>query len=449
MQKVQKDGTPAEGREKQCLPDGEAAPQTPEGVRAPSELHHRVEQLDTLYQLSTLLAAHRDLQELLDTAARSAAEVMKVKAASIRLLDDNRTELVIKSVFNLSPEYLNKGPILVERSELTRLTLEGRVVYVEDMADDPRVLYPQDAKREGLVSILTAPMIFQNRPIGTVRLYTATKRSFSDPEVNLLQAIARLLATAIENARLRDEHQRHEQLEAQIRLATDVQRRMLPATMPNVPRFDIHARYHPCYELGGDFYDFIDFDGSLGVAVGDVVGKGIAASLLMASVRASLRAYAQDIYDLDEIIERLNIAMTLETRDNEFATLFYGVIDPATMRMTYCSAGHEPTLLLRRGLMRRLETGGMIVGIDCEQKYEKEIVLFEPGDMLLAYTDGLTDAQHFTGERFGRDRIEKAMRDAADESAADASNHILWEMRRFIGLNPQVDDTTIVVVKVV
>jgi len=413
-----------------------------------TQLRHQVKQLDTLFQLSTMLSAHRDLQQVLDTAAKSAAKVMNVKAASIRLLDDSGKELLIKAVYNLSQQYLDKGPILFGQSDLYRCTLEGQIMYVQDMATDPRVLYPQDAKREGLVSILSAPMIYQNRPIGVIRLYTARCRKFTESEVNLLRAIAQLLATAIENAQLDDVRREHRQIQRQLRMAADVQRRMLPATMPILNPFDISARYEPSFELGGDFYDFIRLDGRLGVAMGDVVGKGIAASLLMASTRAALRAYAQDIYDLDEIIARLNVTMTRETLDNEFVTLFYGILDPSSLRMTYCNAGHEPPLLLRRGQLTRLETGGMIVGVDVNQTYRKGLIDLEPDDLMLIYTDGLADAQNFGGQRFGRHRVEQAMRDMVGSPARDVVNHILWEMRRYVGLNLAIDDTTIVVIRV-
>ena len=412
------------------------------------ELGQRVEELSALYKLSTLLSAHRNLQELLDAAARNAAEVMNVKAASIRLLDEGGRELIPKAVFNLSPEYLNKGPIVIEQSELYRQTFSEQMVYVENMATDPRVLYPEDARREGLVSILSAAMVYRDRPIGVIRLYTGRLRRFSKFEINMLHAVAQLLATAIENARLMAEHMEKERIQHQLHMAAAVQRRMMPASCPTVPHFDIAARYVPSFELGGDFYDFISLDGHLGIAVGDVVGKGLPASLLMASVRASLRAYAQDVYDLDEIISRVNIALARETRDNEFATLFYAVIDPPTRRMTYCNAGHEPPLLLRRGRISRLEVGGMIVGIDENQQYEKGLVDLQAGDLMLFYTDGLSESQNFAGESFGRERVIQAMHDRADAPARDAMNHILWEMRRYVGLKTTVDDTTLVVVKV-
>lgn len=414
------------------------------------ELRQRMDELGTLYKLSTLLSAHRNLQQVLDAAAKSACDVLKVKASSIRLLDDAGKELIPSAVYNLSVAYLNKGPILVDQSDLYRETLAGQVVWVEDMANDPRVLYPEDAQREGVVSNLTAPMIYQGKPIGVVRLYTAERRKFSDFDISLVRAVAQICAAAIVNARMDAERIEAVRVQRQLRLAADVQRRMLPAHPPNVPPFEIAARYVPSFELGGDFYDFIPLDGHLGVAVGDVVGKGIAASLLMASVRAFIRAYSQDVYDIDEIVARVNVQLTLDTLDNEFATLFYGVLDPSTLRLTYCSAGHEPSLLLRDGQLSALTTGGMIVGIDPLQEYEKGIVQLKKNDLLLIYSDGLTDAFNFARQKFGRQRVIDAMHEAAkgNMSARDAMNHVLWQMRRFAGLRTNNDDLTLVMIKV-
>lgn len=412
----------------------------------------RAEELAVLYRISTVLSAHRDLQQVLDTAVRSVADLMRVKAVGIRLLEPDAAQqrLVPRASHNLSQTYLDKGAIVATANELFCEALAGKVVYVERMADDSRVVYPGDAVREGLVSMLCAGIIFQGRPIGTLQLFTGQTRAFADFEVNLVQAIAQLLAAAIENTRLDIQRAESQQMMRQLHLAADVQRRMLPRAMPHVPPYDIAARYVPSLELGGDFYDFVYLDGHLGIVVGDVVGKGVAASLLMASVRASLRAFAQDLYDLDEVIARVNTALCRDTLDKEFATIWYGVLDPAVMRLTYCNAGHEPPLLVRRGKIRTLGIGGMVVGIDPAQEYDKGLCDLEPGDMLLLYTDGLPDAFNFDWQRFGRARIEAALLEAADRSgsAHDALNHVLWAMRRHTGLHRSIDDTTLVVIKV-
>lgn len=412
------------------------------------QLRRRVEQLSTLYELSKVLSGHRDLKQVLDTAARSAAEALGVRGAFIRMLDDQGRELLPGAVYNLSQAYLDKGPILVEHSELFKQALAGQVVYIADMATDARIIYPEDARREGLVSFLCAAMVFRDEPIGVLQLYASQHREFSDDEISLLKAVAQILAAAIQHARLDAQRLEAERVQRQLLMAADVQKRMLPQQLPRLERYDLAARYVPSFELSGDFYDFIDLQGNLGIAVADVAGKGVAASLLMASVRSSLRAFAQDVYDIDQIMVRVNTALSRDTLSNEFATLFYGVLDPRQGRLTFCNAGHEPPLLLRRGQFQLLEAGGMIVGIDANQRYDKGIVDLEAGDLLLIYTDGLSDALNFDQHRFGRQRIMKAMLDAADQSAGEALNHILWEMRRYVGLNRGNDDTTLVVVKV-
>ena len=412
-------------------------------------LRHRVDELSAMYQLARLLSGKREVQEVLDAAAESASQVMQVKAASIRLLNSDGSELLLKSVCNLSQHYLSKGPVLVAQAELYKQALAGEVVYVEDLATDPRVLYPEFARSEGIASVISTGMLYQGRAIGVIRLYTEQRRRFSQAQVNLLRAIAQLLAVEIENAQLDEQQREGQRVQRQLAIAADVQRRMLPAQMPNVPGLDIAARYVPSLELSGDFYDFIEMEGRLGVCVGDVVGKGVAASLLMASVRASLRAYAQDMYDLDEIMSRVNIAMTRDTLDKEFATLFYGVYDPGTRRLAYANAGHEPPLLARDGQIIPLDVGGMIVGVDPTQKYKKALVTLSVGDMLVIYTDGLMDALNFDQKRFGRQRVYEALQQAVSMPAQNAVHHLLWEMRRFVGLNRASDDTTIVVMKIV
>ncbi len=412
------------------------------------ELRQRVEETTTLYQLSRLLAGQRELSSVLQTLAQSIAAVFGAKASSIRLLSEDEQELIPQAVYNLSQRYLDKGPIRLERNPLDREALEGKVVYVRDMGNDPRVLYPADARREGLSSILCAGMVYRGRPVGVMRVYTGEPRNFTDRDQELLLALSQLAAGAIRNAQLHAEQEAAQRVQRQVQLAADVQRRLLPVRAPIMAPFDFAGAYDPCFELGGDFYDFIPLEKSVGVVVGDVVGKGLAASLLMASVRAGIRAHAEDVYDLDEIMMKVNAALAHDTRDNEFATVFYGALDPATMRLTYCSAGHEPALLLRGDSFQQLEVGGMVLGIDDRQPYDKGLVDLQAGDILVVHTDGVTDATNFNGEKFARDRLRKAVRDMSHESAQRIAQHVLWEVRRFAGLNKRPDDMTLAVVKV-
>lgn len=414
-------------------------------------LRERTEEMMALSHLSTLLSGRREPQVVLETVTRSVTELMGVKAAAIRLLDaESGQELRVVAVYNLSPEYLNKGPIMLTRSIIDQRALEGEVMYVQEMATDPRVLYPEDARREGLASMLCIGMVYRGKPVGVLRIYTGEPRAFSSAELNLLRGVSQLAGAFIRNAQLDAERQEQMRIQRQVELAADVQRRLLPAGPPDVPPFEVYGRYEPCFELGGDFYDFIPLPHGLGLVVGDVVGKGVAAGLLMAAVRATLRAHIEDIYDIDQIMSKANAALARDTRDNEFATVFYGTVDTRTRRLTYCSAGHEPGLLLRDGKFIDLDIGGIPLGIDAAQTFDKGLVDLLPGDVLLLYTDGVTDASSFEGKRFGRERVRQAVVAASSGggSARDIVNHVLWETRRYVGLNYRPDDMSIVAVRV-
>ena len=418
-----------------------------------AQLRTGATELATLYRLTTEFTAQRDLQRMLDMVAATVVSALNAKACAIRLLSEDRDELVIRAVANLSATYLNKGPILLSRSVIDQEVLKtGKGVYIADERTDERVLYSASARREGIVSALCVPMVYKGRAEGVLRVYTAEVHEFDWFEQSLIQAIAANAAAAIVNARLYEEAVRGANIQRQLRLAGEVQRRMIPAEAPKVPGFDIAAVYVPCFELGGDFYDFIPLgEENMGIAVCDVVGKGVRASLLMASLRAALRAHASAVYDISDVLARLNANMCAETLPCDFATLFYGVIDVRSRRLTYANAGHCRPLLVRDGQCRHLSVGGGVIGINEQARWEQDTIACLSGDVILAYTDGLSEALNFDDEAFGRARIERALLAAvADGHDADSiTRQVLWEMRRFAGLQEHFDDLTIVAIKVI
>lgn len=413
------------------------------------QLRQRINELTAVYSVTMMLADARHLSEVLQRTVRAVAEVMQVKAASIRLIDEERDELVIKAAYNLSERYLNKGPVPLGSAKIEQVALGDRgYEYVADMGSDPRVLYPHEAADEGIVSMLSVGMRYHGRRVGVLRVYTAERKEFSKLEINLLKSIAAQAAAAIENARLNEETAAAEALERQVRVAGEVQQRMLPQSPPTLPGVDIATVYLPCFELAGDFYDFIELpDDNLGIVIADVSGKGVPASLIMASVRAALRAQVDNVYYLYEVIRRLNLMLCRDTRPEEFVTLFYGVLDARARRLTWTDAGHAPPLLVRGGGVRELESLNMVLGVDPDAEFRQSVLDLESGDRLLLYTDGLTDARDFDGRMFGKQRIIESLLKPADNAESIASN-LLWDLRRFVGLAPRSDDVTLVTLKV-
>ena len=415
-------------------------------------LRTRIAELAAMYRLTAEFTGRRDLKSVLDVVAQTVVDLLKAKGCAIRLLNESHTELVLHAVANLSPEYLAKGPVLVSQNKIDHEVVhEGKTVYIADLRTDPRVTYPAEAEREGIVSGLCAPLCYKGRCEGVIRVYTAEAHEFDWYERSLLQAVAAQAAVAIVNARLYQAAVRAATLRRHLSMAAEVQQRMIPANAPNLPGFDIAAVYVPCFELGGDFYDFHDFKhDNVGLAVCDVVGKGIRASLLMASIRASLRAHASSIYAMSDVLAEVNRDLCADTAISDFATLFYGVIDARRKRFTYANAGHPPALLLRGGQCCHLATGGGVLGIDPDASWRHDSMVFAPGDALLVFTDGLTDALNFQDEAFGMARVEAAALAAVarGDGAEAIARSILWEMRRFAGLQTRLDDLTLIAVRV-
>ncbi len=413
------------------------------------QLRQRINELTAVYTMTMMLSEARDLGKVLQRTAELVCEMMSVKATSIRLVDKESDELVIRAVHNLSAEYLSKGKIRLSQAEIDRVALSPKgYEYVRNMAVDPRILYPQESIREGIVSMLSIGMRYKGRPIGALRLYTSQEQAFTQLQIDMLKAVAAQAAAAIENARLQAETAEADALEKQVMMARDVQQRMMPHSPPDLAGIEFASVYIPCFELGGDFYDFIPLPGdNLGLCVADVSGKGVPASLIMASVRSSLRAHVDYIYYLYEVLQRINTMLYRDTKIGEFVTLFYGVLDTHNRRLTYCNAGHPPGLLLRDGQLLELGSQNMILGIDPAERYTQSVIDLKTNDILLLYTDGVPDAMNFQQQSYGRQRLVDAFMKGGETAEAVVQN-LLWDMRKFVGLTKRTDDVTMIVVKV-
>lgn len=415
------------------------------------QLRSRIAELSAVYNLTMMLSEARDLPKVLQRTVKAVSDIMGTKAASIRLIQPENDELIIKAVHNLSQGYLQKGPIHLSKSEIDNIALSPiGYCYVKNVSTDPRVLYPADAAREGIVSLLCVGMRYQGKAIGVLRVYTDEEQEFSQLRINLLKAVAAQAAAAIEHTRLNTEAMEADALEKQVRMAADVQQRMIPQKPPTIPGVELAAVYVPCFELGGDFYDLIPLPyDNLGLVIADVAGKGVPASLIMASVRAALRAQVDNVYYLDEVLRRLNVMLHRDNKPSEFVTLFYGVLDAKNRRLTYCNAGHPPGLLLRDGKISELNSDNMVLGVDPTEQYRQSVIELRPRDQLLLYTDGLMDARNVKEEPFTRKRIVEAFqREGGSHSAETTAQNILWEMRRFVGITKATDDVTMVVARI-
>lgn len=405
---------------------------------------------EEIYQISTMVAGNFELPVVLDRLAEAAVRVTNTTACSMRLLDEETGDLKMSSTYGLSQSYRNKGPVTKD-DPVVKEAFSGKAVVLDDMRTDPRVLYPEASIREGLISQLTVGMFFHDKPIGVLRLYSPEPARFDEDAIRIARLVASQCAIAIVNARLYTQALEGARMAEQMRLAAIIQRRMIPNKAPCMCGLDVAAVYKPCYEIGGDLYDFLQVDEhTLVTGIADVIGKGVPAAIMMSMFRGTMRAYADGGYgrhSMEEIIHKLNGVACNECKDGEFITVFIARIDTEANTITYCNCGHEPALLLRNGQIIELNEGGLVLGITTHAHYTIQTLPFEQNDCLLMYTDGLIDAMNFDGQVWGRQRLLEVLQQYPVTCAEYLLHNILGYRRRFVGLASQTDDTSIVAVR--
>jgi sigma-B regulation protein RsbU (phosphoserine phosphatase) len=299
------------------------------------------------------------------------------------------------------------------------------------------------------------------------RLYVYGPRSglsWSESYRRYAQLVADLTGVAIESEQLLQEARRHERVDRQLSTGAEIQAQLLPDRCPVIEGVELAARCRPAFQVGGDYYDFIPTrpqllgrrreQGRWALVVGDVMGKGVPAGLLMTLLRGMLRAEVLSGHPPDRILHDLNqLAQEDLAQSHRFVTLFYSDYDPRTRLLRYANAAHNPPLIWRRmrHVVDRLDAPGLLIGLQPEAQYGCEQIVLDPGDVLLCYTDGVTEASGLNGERFDEERLIAALQ-AACRSGVGAQgilDQLFARLDRFVGPDRQLDDdASMVVLKV-
>lgn len=417
--------------------------------RQEASLESSAAEIALVGDIGELLRGEEQLPTTLQRIVSGTARVMRCPFCSMRLYEPRTDELRIVAVHGLSHEYLAKGTVRRSENPIDDEALRGQIVYIEDVLRDPRVRYPEQARREGIVSGLTVGMIYRGQPVGVLRVYTNRPQRFRTSQRHMLRAVASQAATAIVSARQAEERLHRAALERQIALAGQLQARMVRTAQPDFPSVQAAMLFEPSWHIGGDLCDlFLLPNGHFAAVIADVVGHGLAASLLMAYTSGALRAEADACPDLGQVLTRLNRHICRETRPSEFVSLLIVAIDPQGRRLSLCSAGHNPPLLLRDGEIHEPDHAGLILGVDPREVYHESAIDLCPEDVVLLYTDGAVEAMNFEEQPFGRQRLLEALRTYGHLSPQQTLRNIRWDIRRFVGLADQSDDLTLVALRV-
>ena len=337
-------------------------------------------------------------------------------------------------------------------------------VYIDDpnswIYRSPAVTDEERKNLEELRAELLLPLSVKDKLLGFISL--GQKRSeepYSGTDLRLLKSVAAQTGLALENARLTsaiaEEIAQREKLNRELEIAREVQERLFPQRLPAVPGLDYFGACRPALGVGGDYYDFLALPGEkLGIAIGDVSGKGIAAALMMASLQASLRGEAtRATDDLAGLMRNVNRLIYEASSVNRYATFFYAQYEAATRRLTYVNAGHNPPMLFSKSngtwQVMRLDVGGLVVGLLPNAPYQQATMTLARGDILVAFTDGISEAMNPADEEWGEDGLMKTVKTCEGLSAADMIEQIMSAADAFAASAKQHDDMTLVILRVI
>ncbi|HMF56456.1 MAG TPA: SpoIIE family protein phosphatase [Pyrinomonadaceae bacterium] len=423
-----------------------------EGARTQPDTPKKVERqgdlLALISKVGVTLLASATLNETLQQIVSLVFESVPADRCLIMMREGKDEELKVR-VARLRDRVGEVGEIRVSRTIMDEVVGQGKSVLTADAQHDERLM-SHTMTLQGIRSVLAVPLgvgesvfgiIYADSPIAEGR--------FTEDHLKVLTTLASVAAIRVENARLMEEQIDRERLEHELQLASEIQQRFQPTAPPQVPGYELQGISFPCYEIGGDYYDFIEReDGRLVVALGDVSGKGTAAALLMSSLHAAVHAQAASHHSITETITAVNRYLAENIPSNRFVTLFYAELDSKTGLLSFINAGHNPPLIVHAaGTIEHLASGGLPLGIKPDAQYKEGRTQLQEGDVLVIYSDGVSEATNPQGEEFGTARLGETVGRNLDASASGLRDRIESALTKFAEGTAAADDITLVIVK--
>lgn len=410
-------------------------------------LRRAVEELSVLNELAAAIGALNNSEEVIRKIISRSLRAVGAEQGVITMVDE-KPDQPMKTLIRTQVSSSEQDQFHFNQALLGWMILNKKPLLVNDPPNDDRFRgVPWD---DSVESVLCVPMLTRSALKGVLSVYNKKgSGGFSQDDQRLLAIIAAQSAQVVENARLYEEERSLMKMQEEFKLASQIQADLLPKESPAFPGYDIAGATFPARAVGGDYFDFIPVDDHhLAICLGDVSGKGLPAALLMANLQASLRSQTYNGNSVMECIARCNHHLFQSTSPEKFATLFYGILDLQTNTLTYCNAGHEPPFLLSEGEQpERLKEGGTMVGIMDIFPFQQAQVTFKPGDMLIVYSDGVSEAMNADKEQFGEARLSGSIAENRCAGAGQVIDQLVKAVRAHAGSAPQYDDITALVVK--
>lgn len=432
----------------------EIAGRLPEMERVLAQILQGLEfqtEFDLLRDTALLLAKAVDEDQVLSAILEGLKTAIPYEAAGIFLIRDDPerggSSIRAQKIFGYPKELLayDKFRQKVDEGILGWVIRNAEAELVDNVLEDPRYIMARSETR----SEIAAPIISKGVVIGCINLEADRVGAFRVDSLRLLENLASYAAVALDRAQIHRELVQARELERELDIARQIQMNLLPKSAPVFEGYDIAGLNVPSLQIGGDYYDYIQIENKdLGLVVADVAGKGVAAGLVMSGLRAALRARVETIYSIKRVLSDINRFLVESTGADRFVTAAYGVLNRPTGRFTFVNAGHNPSLLLHPdGREEWLRTGGPLLGVLSEARFEHGFVDLLPGSILVMYTDGIVEAGGDVGEEYGGERLVRLVQSLRNESARVIARAIEREAVAYNGGRGELDDRTVIVVK--
>jgi phosphoserine phosphatase RsbU/P len=425
-------------------------------VNPPTAQRLRAE-LEFLSELCTVVASNTEIEPILDWIVRKTTSMLGADEGSLKLLGPDTASPTAQTIVRKPAAGLESG----SWPQAVSTTVMGYLLYKSEPLSTPDIL--ADTRFPGLRSVqtrirgvLAVPLRVDNRVTGMLAVTTLEPgRDWGADAVQLLSIVASNSAGVIEQARLRVEAQKMEvlekerqQMERELNLARDIQMGLVPSKPMVSGPWEAHGLVIPARQVGGDYFDYFPInDTRFGITIADVSGKGVPAALLMSNLQASLRAFCDGHRSLPEAVRLLNHSVARAGSSGKFVTLFYAEIDHERGTLHYTNAGHNYPLLRRAdGTVEMLDRGGLILGIFEGAEYEEIEIPFGPGDRLLLYSDGISEAEDTSGGQFSDERLMELWKTCGTKPTGEIIPCLFHSVERFRGTAGQSDDMTALVV---
>jgi serine phosphatase RsbU (regulator of sigma subunit) len=403
-----------------------------------------LDKLKAIVEASKKLTSTLDLDELLNVILDVALNELEAERGTVFLLDEEAGEIFSRI---LRGNEIDEIRLPVGDGISGKVAESGETIIIKDAYSDPR-FNPEVDRKSGFRtrSVLCLPLAKDKQILGVIQLLNKKEDYFTQDDADYLSALASHMVIAIENARFHLERLEQERTRKELELAAKIQQRLLPQSTPAISGLQIKTLYTPCHSVGGDLYDFLELPyGRLGIVLTDVAGKGIPAALITSALHAYMHALVETYNEPAEFCTRLNNLLFDSIPAASYATFSFAEYDPERSLLRYCNCGHNPSLFIRGGEPDLLEATGTVLGMFPSMKFKQKELECKNGDILLLYTDGLSEASRGDSndwEEFGVDRlIELCSESSCDpEKLIEKIHRIVSE---FTSFEPLDDDLTI------